>query len=166
MVPSGPNQGKRVICCLDCGDAKDCPIYTHNGTKAFIRHSHKGNEAQWDLVLHAINQGLSCADARGSDGPRLGPAHHIFRGWAAARPGPSNSNFSRPGPVHDILYFSGPAWPMTFAARSMRYGLYMGLPAIPVGRPVNLKGRPMYYPVLKGERSRFSFPGIFFTVIW
>ena len=57
-------------------------------------------------------------------GPRPGPAHQILRGWAAARPGPSNFGrmgrgqarpikFSddgpRPGPAHHIFKNLGPA---------------------------------------------------------
>lgn len=42
------------------------------------------------------------------DGPRPGPAHHIFIRWAAARP--ALNNFSedgpRPGPVYHISFFS------------------------------------------------------------
>ena len=41
-----------------------------------------------------------------SRGPRPGPAHQIFRGWAAARPGPSQ--FQRIG--------RGPTQPITFAS--------------------------------------------------
>ena len=41
------------------------------------------------------------------DGPRPGPTRQIFRGWTAARPGPSN--FQRMG--------RGPAQPITFSKR-------------------------------------------------
>ena len=59
-------------------------------------------------------------------GPRPGPAHHNFRGWAAARPGPSKFQrigrgparpiiFSKvsagPGPAHHIFKSLGPARP-------------------------------------------------------
>ena len=93
----------------------------------------------------SINQGLSWA---GSGGPGRGwasPAHQFFKGWAAARPSPSHFIFNnlRPGPLDLQICRPGPA--MTLAARPMRHGLYTGWPAISVGRP-------MYCPVLKGER--------------
>ena len=87
------------------------------------------------------------------EGPRPGPARHTFRRWAAAQPGPSNSFFF-PGPVRTMFFFNcrpGPARFIAFAAKPMRYGPYMGRPAISVGRPVDLKGRPMCYPVLKSS---------------
>ena len=87
-------------------------------------------------------------------GLRPGPAHQIFRGWAAARPSPSHCQkfTARPGPLD--LYAS-PARPMTLAAGPMRRGLYTGWPAHSVGRPVDLTGRatgrPMCCPILKAE---------------
>ena len=92
------------------------------------------------------------------DGPRPDPARQIFRGWAAARSGPSNiqtmgrgpgqpitfpetHGLARPGPSFFQKSRPGPAHHM--AARPMRHGLYMG-------RPDNYLGRPMCCPVLKG----------------
>ena len=45
--------------------------------------------------------------------PRPGPAHHIFRGWAAARPSPSHFQQipARPGPAHQVFKSLGPARP-------------------------------------------------------
>ena len=62
------------------------------------------------------------------DGPRPGPAHHIF-------------NKSRPGPARSIIFSNvsarlGLAHNMT--ARPMKHGLYMGRPDNYVGRPVDL----------------------------
>ena len=62
------------------------------------------------------------------DGPRPGPAHHIFK---KSRPGPARSiTFSkvsaRPGPTHQM------------AARPMKHGLYMSRSDKYVGRPVDL----------------------------
>ena len=111
-------------------------------------------------------------------GPRSGPAHQFFGGWAAARPGPSTYQRMGRGPVRQIqrmgrgpvrpielqklparpINFSnllarpGLTRPMTFSARAMRLGLYMGRPAISVGGPVDLKGRPMYHLIPKGAR--------------
>ena len=84
------------------------------------------------------------------DGPWPGPAHHIFRGWAAARPGPSifSEDGLRPGPAHRISNDIRPARPdpsvfklvgpadIHSQARPMRHGLHMG-------RPVDLKSRSM-----------------------
>ena len=52
---------------------------------------------------------IKCSD----DGPRLGPAEHCFRGWAAARPRPSPFQLftARPGPVHPFLKHFDPAKP-------------------------------------------------------
>jgi len=52
-VPSGPNQGKNVKCSLGREDGMECPLYTHNGTKALIRHLQKDHQAEWKLVLAA-----------------------------------------------------------------------------------------------------------------
>ena len=49
-------------------------------------------------------------------GPRPGPAHHIF----TARPGPSHFQQSRPGPAHQISNSLGPAQPITFSKVSAR----------------------------------------------
>ena len=71
-----------------------------------------------------------------SHGPRPCPAHQTFRGWAAARPGPSHFNFSRPrpgpshfqflsarlGPSNFPNYRHGPARPITFSNVSDRPG--------------------------------------------
>ena len=38
------------------------------------------------------------------DGPRLGPAHQFFRGWAAARPGPSKFQRMGRGPTQSITF--------------------------------------------------------------
>ena len=78
------------------------------------------------------------------DGLRPGPAHRISNYIGPARPGPSILQICRPGPAR----------PMTFAARPMRHGLHMG-------RPVDLKSRPMgrptgwtmCYPVLKSANT-------------
>ena len=77
------------------------------------------------------------------DEPRPGLAHRIFRGWAAARPDPSNfqgmgrgprpdpahhiSNFSRAGPAHQSFKSLGSAGPsrsrpITFSKVSARPG--------------------------------------------
>ena len=78
------------------------------------------------------------------DGPRPGPAHHIFK---KSRPGPVRpiicSKFSaRPGSAHHM------------ATRPMKHGLHVSHPDNCVGRPVDLTGRPMarprVRPVLKG----------------
>ena len=62
--------------------------------------------------------------------PWSGPAHHFFGEWAAARPSPSHSQkiTARPDPAHDI-------------------GSEPDRPAISVGRPVDLAGRPMDRPM-------------------
>ena len=58
------------------------------------------------------------------DGPRPGPAHQNFRGWAAARPSPSDFQIStaRPGLAHQIFRSLGPARPITFPNVSVRPG--------------------------------------------
>ena len=99
---------------------------------------------------------------------RPGPARPVIfsRGWAAARPSPSNLQSMESAPAQPITFskfhglapliiFSkvsarpGPAHHM--AARPMRHGLYMDRPDNYVGRPVDLTGRPMgvipYYKV-------------------
>lgn len=50
VVRTKPRQKRQI---LGYADAKDCPLYAQNGTKDFIRHLHKGHEAQWKLVLAA-----------------------------------------------------------------------------------------------------------------
>ena len=85
-------------------------------------------------------------------GPRPGQAHQFFRGWTVARPSIFSEDGQRPAPrpiefqiisarrspAHRFcpICRPGPARPMTFAARHMRRGIYMG-------RPVDLKGRSM-----------------------
>ena len=46
-------------------------------------------------------------------GPRLGPVHQFFRGWAAARPGPSKFQRTGLGPAQSMTFssFHGPARP-------------------------------------------------------
>ena len=106
-------------------------------------------------ISYIMGRGLARPIKFQLGGPRPGPARRIFRGWAAARPGPSNFQRMGRGPAHHFFKVSarpGPAHHM--AARPMRHGLYMGQPDNYVGRPVDLKGRlmgrPMCCPVLKG----------------
>ena len=40
-VPSAGRTRARTPCCLRRRDGKECRLYTHNGTKALIRHLHK-----------------------------------------------------------------------------------------------------------------------------
>ena len=54
---------------------------------------------------HLMGRGPARPTKFREDGPRPGPAHQILRGWAAARPGPSNFQKSRPGPAHDKPWF-------------------------------------------------------------
>ena len=81
------------------------------------------------------------------DGARPSPARQFFRRWTAARHGPPHFRrwaAAMPGPLtHRISIFPGPARPMTFAARPMKIGPYLGPPTISVGRPVEIKGRPV-----------------------
>ena len=44
------------------------------------------------------------------DEPRLSPAQQVFRGWAAARPSPSQFQkfMARPGPSHHFFISLGP----------------------------------------------------------
>lgn len=73
------------------------------------------------------------------DGPR--PARQILIWWAAPRPGPSIFQRmsrdpaqpitlsktrcpARPGPAHQLFSSFVPAWPITWAARPMKCGLY------------------------------------------
>ena len=53
-----------------------------------------------------------------SHGPRPGPAYQISRGWAAARPGPSNFQRMGRGPAQPIKFQRmgrGPTQPITFS---------------------------------------------------
>ena len=79
-------------------------------------------------IFYMMGRGPARPAKFSEDGPRPGPAHQFFRGWAAARPSPSHfqkfkarpiifSNVSaRPGPAHHM------------AARPMKHGLYIGRP--------------------------------------
>ena len=77
------------------------------------------------------------------DGPRPGPAHHFFRGWASARPAPSNlqrmgrgparpinfsDNGSRPGPTHHFFNFSrsGPSKSLGLARHIFKFSARPG----------------------------------------
>ena len=42
-VPSAGRTRARTPCCLRRRDGKECRLYTHNGTKALIRHLHKAS---------------------------------------------------------------------------------------------------------------------------
>ena len=42
-VPSAGRTKARTSCCLRRRDGKSCRLYTHNGTKALIRHLHKAS---------------------------------------------------------------------------------------------------------------------------
>ena len=90
-------------------------------------------------IVDMMGRGPARAVKFSEDGPRPGPAHQIFRGWATARPSPSHFQkfTARPGPAHHM------------AARPMKHGLYMGRPDNYVGRPVDLTGRPMCCSVPK-----------------
>ena len=94
------------------------------------------------------------------DGPRPGPVRQIFRGWAAARPGPSIFQRMGHGPAQPITFSNvhGPSRPGRsffisisarpgpahhLAARAMGHGLCMG-------RHDNYVGRPLCFLVLKG----------------
>ena len=81
--------------------------------------------------FHRMDHGPARPSIYFEDGRRPGPAHQIFRGRAAARPGPSIFQICGPGSAR----------PMTSAARPMRHGLHM------VGRPVELKSRPVGRPM-------------------
>ena len=80
------------------------------------------------LNFNLVDRGPARPVKFSEDGPRPGPAHQFFRGWAAARPSPSHFQrfTARPGPAHHM------------AARPMKRGLYMGRPDNYVGRPVDL----------------------------
>ena len=51
-VPSAGRTGARTSCCLRRRNGKECRLYTHNGTKASIRHLHK---ASYILLLSLIH---------------------------------------------------------------------------------------------------------------
>ena len=44
------------------------------------------------------------------DGPRPGPAHQFFRGWAAARPGPSKFQRMGRGPTQPVTFSNFHGW--------------------------------------------------------
>lgn len=70
----------RVKRCLCLGDGKECPLYTHNGTKALIRHLRKDLRAEWKFVLAASSKSGQQESER-RDACKV--AHNIS--WAAAR---------------------------------------------------------------------------------
>ena len=93
--------------------------------------------------LNFVGRGLARPVKFSEDGPRPGPDHQIFRGWAAVGPSPSHlKKFTAwPGPAHHFFKRLGPAHHT--AARPMKHGLYMGRPDDDVGRLVDLTGQPM-----------------------
>ena len=94
-VLSEPNQGKNLKCCLRRGGGKECPLYTHNGTKGLIKHLPRIYITGGEEVGPRREQRLSTAEMsarrgtrRGirlcttSDGPRPGPVRENT--WAAS----------------------------------------------------------------------------------
>ena len=73
--------------------------------------------------LHLMGHGPARPIKFREDGPRPGPAHHICRRWAAARPDPSKFQGMGRGPTQSITFsnFGGPARPVTIF-RSTRRG--------------------------------------------
>ena len=55
---------QNVKYCLKRGEGKECPLYTHNGTKALIRHLQKDDEAEWKLVVAASSRSAQAKSAR------------------------------------------------------------------------------------------------------
>ena len=72
-----------------------------------------------------------------SHGPRPGPAHQIFIGWAAARPDPSKFQRTGRGPAQPITFsnFHGPARPITCSKVSARPGTALHNIQIDPARP-------------------------------
>ena len=138
-VPSGSNQGKNDKCCLHRGDGKECPLYTHNGTKASSRHMHKDHEAEWSLVLAA---GSKSAKTKGQRVEALFEAsgstlYLTGRGtsWPVKTRGPPHgqggvphveptSHEPRPGLAHQISRLWAAAWarPVKFSDDGPRPG--------------------------------------------
>ena len=111
------------------------------GTRYMI--SYAQNSTLYSIPYYI--QGLSWANAGGPgrgwagpgrpiillyDGLHRGPAQpvKIFRGWAAARPGPSIFQTMGRGPAQPILKHLRPGPAHHMAARPMKHGLYMGRP--------------------------------------
>ena len=66
------------------------------------------------IKFHMMGRGPARPIKFSDDGLRPGPAHQISTRWAAARPGPSNFQNPRPGPVRPTKFSQltlGPAWP-------------------------------------------------------
>ena len=57
---------KSYTCCLGHGDAKEGPLYTHNGTKVLIRHLHNNSTKHSGAMIPRRTVGL----ARGFDQTR------------------------------------------------------------------------------------------------
>ena len=119
-------------------------------------------------ISYIMGRGLARPIKFQLGGPRPGPARRIFRGWAAARPGPSNFQRMGRGPAQPITFskIHGPARPIIFpkvsarpgpahhmAARPMRHGLYMGRPDNYVRRPVDFDG-PAHEPAHVLSRTK------------
>ena len=78
---------------------------------------------------HILGRGPARPIKLSEDGPRPGPGHQNFIGWAAARPRPSHfqtftarSGPARPGPAHQIFKSLGPARPGTSHFQMSRPG--------------------------------------------
>ena len=73
-------------CLLRRGDGKECPLFTHNDTKALITHLHKDHEAEWNSVLAASSRSVQTKSQRAA---ALVEASGInCTPWTAARAGP------------------------------------------------------------------------------
>ena len=91
------------------------------------------------------------------DGPRPGPAHQIFRGWAADRPGPAHHMFknSQPGPAQFIIFSKASARPGPSHGSEAHETRDLYRPARQLRRSAvdvtgRSMGRPMCCSVLKG----------------
>ena len=87
-----------------------------------------------------------------SHGPRPGPAHQNFRGWAAARPSPSHFQISRPGPARPINFSKVSARPGPSHFQKSRPG-----PARP---RQTAHDKPCFLP---SERDRHFLSPVFYT---
>ena len=117
-----------------------------------LPQTQRSNKAQRSNQTQRSNQGLSWPKLVGQPGvglggaDRPGPAHQMFRGWAAEWLSPSHFQKIKARPAGPIIFSKATARPGLahhMATRPMKHGLYMG-------RPDNYVGRPTRFPVLKG----------------
>ena len=141
-VPSAGRTRARTSCCLRRRDGKECRLYTHNGTKALIRHLHKASYMMY--MIHprrfARNASYECSclwriTDRGTPQKVAVVAVVHYISWATARAGPSKHVSGLMGTVDVVVVVAVVnhiSWAAVRAGPSKHMSLIMGREERPI----------------------------------